>query len=153
MYHPARCSITGNPGSGHCSMTLATAIKHAGAMHVPIAASGPGKLGYLLEKLGDDRVGETAVVLDHDHESTGAANHTVAVIGVQIAALVTVLVPWKQSFGQDGQAVDGNTGLDGLVTGQRHCAADIVFAIAGNVDHVPCGFEPVIGKQGDAMID
>src|SRR4051812_3589867 len=98
--------------------------------------SGQRKLGYLFEKLGDDRVGESVVILDHDHEGTGAADYAVTIVAVEIAAMIAVLIPWQQSFPDDGQSVDGDASFYGLVSRQRHCTADVVFAVAGNVDNV-----------------
>src|SRR4051794_15110600 len=111
------------------------------------------KLGYLLQELGYDRVGESIVVLDHDNEGTGATDHAVTVIAVQVPAMVTVLIPWQQSVPDDGQTVDGDARFYGLVARQRDGAADVVFAIAGNVDHVARSLEPILGEQRNAIVD
>jgi hypothetical protein len=64
-----------------------------------------------------------------------------------------VVAPGDRAFRQDRQAVDDDAVLDRRVAGQFDVTAGIVFAVAGNVDHLACGVEAVGGEQARAMVD
>src|SRR6266513_3715875 len=89
-----------------------------------------------------DGIGEGVVILRDDDEGSGAADYIFIIVAIEVGL-----------EREDGQAVDADAGCKRGIAGERHRAAAVVRAVAGNIDDAPARLKWTRCKQRRRVID
>src|SRR3954454_23493117 len=109
-----------------------------------------GAAGDLEQQFGADRFLELVAVLDRDDERTGATDHAVLVIEIEI---VDIHGGVGRLLHHDRQAVDNDTLFHrGIARDDDRCAV-VVGAITGNIDHPAQAAVRVLVEQRHGEVD